>query len=72
MEKVTDIYGEFLVTPVCQSTAKWTAHDWASKCLCKGYQHFLHTLGVCVNEGSEPELTRILLKSLIVHSLQLH
>lgn len=40
MEKVTDIYGEFLVTPACQSTAKWTAHDWASKCLGKATSTF--------------------------------
>ena len=40
MKKVTDIYGELLVTTICPSTARWTVHDWASKYLRKGCKHF--------------------------------
>ena len=57
MENVADIYDEMLVTPVCPSVTRWTGHDRACKCLCDGYKQFLHTLGVCVNEHSEPEAT---------------
>ena len=59
MEKVADIYGESLVTPICPSTTRWTAHAWACKHLCKGYKQFLHALGVCMNEHSEPKTTRV-------------
>ena len=58
-EKVADIYAESFVTPVCPSTTRWTAHDRACKSLCEGYKQFLHALGVCVNERSEPQVTRI-------------
>ena len=59
MKKVADNYGDLLVTPVCPSTTRWTVHDCACKSLCKGYKQFSHTLGLCVNEHGEPEVTGI-------------
>ena len=42
MEKVADIYGEMLVTPVYSSTTRWTTHDLVSKSLCEGHKQLLH------------------------------
>ena len=55
LKEAVDAYEEHIITPVCPSITRWTAHERARKAVYDGYQQLLVTLSVALNERWEPE-----------------
>ena len=55
LNKAADAYEEHIITPVCPSVTRWTAHGRACKAVYDGYQQLLVALSVALNERREPE-----------------
>ena len=57
LQECTEIYGDLggSIVPICPSTTRWTAHEWACLALYKGYKPFLQVLSTCFNGCKEGE-----------------
>ena len=60
LKETADDYEEHIITPICPSVTRWTAHGKSCKAVYDGYQQLLVALSVALNERREPEAIGLL------------